>query len=165
MLRNRFADLAASLRDWPSLAGWGRAGLELVWAVPLMLVLAHLGGLVRWEGPPDLNTSLRLAASLFIVPALGEELLFRGLVIPRTRPGPRWLALSAALFVLWHPLQALTIGPPWAAAFIDPWFLAATAILGTALARIYAATGSLWPCIAAHWLIVLSWKTLLGGPF
>jgi predicted Abi (CAAX) family protease len=44
-------------------------------------------------------------------------------------------------------------------------FLAAVAILGAALGRIYVVTGSLWPCIFAHWLIVLGWKALLGGPF
>ena len=100
-----------------------------------------------------------------LAPALGEELLFRGFLIPRRPPRARWIALSAALFVLWHPLQAWTIGPPWAAAFLDPWFLAAAAVLGVALGRIYAATGSLWPCVAAHWLVVWGWKALLGGPF
>ena len=108
---------------------------------------------------------LGLAATLFVVPALGEEILFRGLLIPRDRPGVGAILLSVLLFVLWHPLQALTIGPPWAAAFLDPWFLAAVAILGLALARIYAATRSLWPCVLAHWLVVLGWKTVLGGPF
>ena len=96
---------------------------------------------------------------------LGEELLFRGLVIPRSGSRAGWIALSVILFVLWHPLQALTFGPPWAGAFLDPRFLAAVAILGTALARIYAVTGSLWPGVLAHWLVVLSWKTWLGGPF
>ena len=109
--------------------------------------------------------SFGLAASLFLAPALGEELLFRGLIIPRGGPKARWIALSASLFLLWHPLQAATIGPPWASAFLDPWFLAATAILGLALGRIYAATGSLWPCVLLHWLVVFGWKALLGGPF
>ena len=109
--------------------------------------------------------SLGLAATLFVMPALGEELLFRGLLIPRDRAGPGWIALSVLLFVLWHPLQAVTIGPPWAAAFLDPWFLACVAILGLALARIYSVTRSLWPCIVGHWLIVLGWKAMFGGPF
>ena len=108
---------------------------------------------------------LALAATLFVAPALGEEIVFRGLVLPRRRPNLGRIGLSVLLFVAWHPLQALTIGPPWASAFLDPWFLAATAILGTALARIYAATGSLWPCVAAHCLVVFGWKAFLGGPF
>jgi len=165
MIRARLADLAAGLRSVPGLAGWGRAALELGWAVPLMLIVAHLGGLVRFQAPPDAITSLGLAATLFVAPALGEELLFRGLVIPRARPTAGWIALSAALFVLWHPLQAVAFGPPWASAFLDPWFLAAAAIVGIMLARIYAATRSLWPCVIAHWLVVAGWKLLLGGPF
>lgn len=130
-----------------------------------MLVIAHAGGLVRLGNTPEAITALGLAASLFFAPALGEELLFRGLLMPRRASGASWIALSALLFVLWHPLQALTVGPPWAGAFLDPWFLATVAVLGVALGRIYAATGSLWPCVAAHWLVVFGWKTLLGGPF
>ena len=165
MIRARLADLAAALRHLPSAAGWGRAALELGWAVPLMLLVAHLGGLVRLQSPPDASTALGLAATLLVVPALGEELMFRGLLIPRDSPAVKAMALSVLLFVLWHPLQARTIGPLWAGAFLDPWFLAAAAILGVALARIYAATRSLWPCVLAHWLVVLGWKMLLGGPF
>lgn len=130
-----------------------------------MLLLAHLGGLIHIQSPPHASTSLRLAATLFVAPAFGEELLFRGLIIPRERPEPKWLLFSVVLFVAWHPLQAMTIGPPWAGAFLNPWFLAATTVLGAALVRIYAATGSLWPPILVHWLVVLGWKLLLGGPF
>ena len=161
----RFADLADGLRRWPGVAGWGRAGLELGWAIPCLLVVAHLGGLVRLQSPPDTITAVGLAATLFVAPALGEELLFRGLLIPRERPRKAGVALSVLLFIAWHPLQAVTVGPPWAAAFLDPWFLACAGILGLALARIYIATRSLWPCVAAHWLVVFGWKTLLGGPF
>jgi predicted Abi (CAAX) family protease len=164
-MRSRLADLAAGLRTGPGLSGWGRAGLELGWAVPLMLVVAHLGGLIRIQSPPDAITMLGLAATLFLAPALGEELLFRGLLIPRERPTAIAMALSVLLFVAWHPLQAVTFGPPWARAFLDPLFLAAVAILGVALARIYAATRSLWPCVLVHWLVVFGWKTVLGGPF
>jgi len=165
MLSARLADAIAGLRCWPGPRGWGRAALELAWAIPLLLLVAHLGGLIRLGGSPDPITSLQLAATLFFVPALGEELLFRALIIPRKARRQWWLALSVALFVLWHPLQAFTFGPPWAGALLDPWFLAATAILGIALGRIYLATSSLWPCIAAHWLIVLGWKLFFGGPF
>ncbi len=164
MIRARLADLAAGLRHVPGAAGWGRAGLELGWALPLMLLLAHLGGLIRLQSPPDATTALGLAATLFVAPALGEELLFRGLLVPRDRPTIAAMALSVLLFVLWHPLQALTLGPPWAGAFLEPWFLATVAVLGAALARIYVATRSLWPCVVAHWLVVLGWKLLLGGP-
>lgn len=165
MLKARLADIYRALRHWPDLSGWRQAGLELCWALPLMLLAAYAGGLVRLQDPSDLVTIIALAFALVVAPALGEEVLFRGLIIPREPPSGRWIAASSILFVLWHPLQAVTIGPPWAEAFLDPWFLATVAILGVALGRIYAATGSLWPPVAAHWLVVFSWKAWLGGPF
>ena len=165
MLKARLADVYCALRHPPPRSGWSRAGLELCWALPLMLLVAYAGGLVRLQGAPDLSTIVGLAATLVVAPAMGEELLFRGLLIPHDAPPARWIAVSTFLFVLWHPLQAVTIGPPWASAFLDPWFLAAVAILGVALGRIYAATRSLWPCVLAHWLVVFIWKVWLGGPF
>lgn len=155
----------AGLRQFPGARGWGHAAIELGWALPLILLVAHFGGLIGWHGDPDASTVAWLAASLFVAPALGEELLFRGLLIPRSGPRARWIAFSTILFVLWHPLQAVTIGPHWSGAFLDPWFLAVVAVLGIALGRIYAASGSLWPCVLAHWLVVFGWKALLGGPF
>src|SRR5690349_13340237 len=107
MIRARLTDLAAGLRHVPGAAGWARALLELGWALPLMLLLAHLGGLIRFQSPPDPITALPLAATLFVAPALGEEMLFRGLQIPRDQPTIAAMALSVLLFVLWHPLQAL----------------------------------------------------------
>jgi uncharacterized protein len=165
MIRSRLRDVWRAMRCWPDRAGWLRAGRELGWAVPLLLLTAYVGGLIEPTGPSNVQRLAVLAVSLLIFPALGEELLFRALLISRERPG-RWaLAISTLLFVLWHPLQVVTIGPPWARTFLDPWFLACTGLLGFALARIYAATGSIWPCVAAHWLVVFCWKALLGGPF
>ena len=164
-MKGRVVDLIAGLRCLPGLPGWSRAGIELAWALPLVLIVALGGGLVGWHGVPEASTAAWLAATLFLAPALGEEVLFRGLLIPRRGRKAPWIAISTALFVLWHPLQALTFGPPWSTVFLDPWFLAAVAVLGVTLGRIYAATGSLWPCVAVHWLVVFGWKALLGGPF
>ena len=165
MIGRQLSDIAAGLRCWPSLRGWARAAVELAWALPLMLVFAHVGGLIRFGEGPQASTAFALAASLFVAPALGEEILFRGLLVPRSGAKGGAILFSTLLFVLWHPLQAMTFGPPWAEAFLDPWFLAAVAVLGLALGRIYAASGSLWPCVAAHWLVVFGWKVSLGGPF
>lgn len=161
----RADDVLAALRTWPGGAEWKRAGMELLWAIPLLLLIAWPGGMISPASPPAAGELARLAATLLIAPALGEELLFRAALIPREPPRGGWMLVSVLLFAAWHPLQAVTVGPPWAGAFLDPWFLACVTVLGIALARIYAATGSIWPCLLVHWTVVLGWKALLGGPF
>ena len=164
-MNGRLGDVVASVRHLPDRRGWLRVAAELLWAMPLLLLIAYAGGLARIVEPPDSAALLQLGATLLVAPALGEELLFRAAIIPRERPRWPWLAFSVVLFVAWHPLQVVTFGPPWAGAFLDPWFLFAVAVLGVALARIYAVAGSIWPCVLAHWLVVFVWKVLLGGPF
>jgi predicted Abi (CAAX) family protease len=101
-----------------------------------------------------------------VAPALGEELLFRAALLPA--PGvraPAWRsAVPVLLFVLWHPPQALLFGPHWEAVVLDPWFLAAVAVLGTALTRLYLATGSIWPPVLLHWATIVGWKAWFGAP-
>ena len=102
-----------------------------------------------------------------VAPALGEELLFRAALLPQPeeRPLPAGpLMLSVTLFVLWHPIQAPLFGPHWGQVVLNPWFLAAVAAFGLASARIYWKTGSIWPSVLLHWMIVVGWKALLGGP-
>jgi hypothetical protein len=77
-VRDRFADLHAGLRCLPDRHGWRKVALELGWPLPLMLVVAHLGALVRFAPEGDASTLLRLGATLLIVPALAEELEFIG---------------------------------------------------------------------------------------
>jgi predicted Abi (CAAX) family protease len=159
------ADSLAAIRTLPGIDGWRRTLVETALALPLLLIVAHIGGLLRPGLPTDATTALTLAATLFVIPALGEELLFRAMMIPRDRPTSFSIAVATLLFILWHPLQAVTIGPSWASAFLDPWFLACVGILGLACGRIYAATRSLWPPVLVHWLVVFGWKVFLGGPF
>jgi predicted Abi (CAAX) family protease len=158
--------LQAALVTWPDAQGWMRIGRELLWVLPLVALLAFATGLARFE-PMGFGTGwLGFFFGLMLVPALGEELVFRALLVPR--PGmafPAWQAvLVVALFVAWHPFQALTFGPPWSAIFLDPRFLVIVAVLGTLLVRIYRATGSIWPCVLIHWLVVAAWKLLFAGP-
>ena len=149
----------------PPRRAWGVLAIEAAWSLPLAACLCAFGGLADfgWTDDPDLL--LRLALVALVAPAFGEELLFRVLLLPP--PGepvpPARLLLSAALFTLWHPPQAL-FGPHWAQVVLDPFFLAAVFVLGIALGRLYARTGSIWPCVILHWISVVGWKALLGGP-
>lgn len=163
---NLVGRLGEAILKRPGGRDWSRFLREMAWVVPLLLVFGHLGQLIAWR--PALNAELvRLALLALIVPALGEELFFRVALLPRPASPrfPVWpVALSTALFVLWHPAQALVFGPHWAEVVLNPWFLAAVAALGLALSRLYLATGSIWPSVALHWLVVVGWKLLLGGP-
>jgi predicted Abi (CAAX) family protease len=122
---------------------------------------------MHWQPRFDMEL-LRLALVALVAPAIGEEILFRAALLPApdsSRPLPYGpLLLSVALFVLWHPLQALVFGPHWRETVLDPWFLASVAAFGVASARLYWNTGSLWPPVALHWMVVVAWKALLGGP-
>ncbi len=156
-----------ALKSWPDATQW-IAALRL--AVPALAIVAALGFLAEWfvwSPVTDMTALLFTAGILFFVPALLEELVFRGVLLSwLTQLTPRWGAwLSTLLFVAWHPLQALTVGPPWADMFLRPSFWIATLILGIILSHIRIRSQSLWPVILIHWFAVLIWKSLLGGPF
>jgi predicted Abi (CAAX) family protease len=141
--------------------------MEGAWLLPLLLLLGTAGGLMHWRPTFD-ATTLKLAIVAIVAPAFGEELLFRGAILPKPQasaPLPIMpLALSVLLFVLWHPLQIFVFGAHWAETMLNPWFLAAVAAFGVASARLYWKTGTLWPSIGLHWLVVVGWKALLSGP-
>lgn len=112
---------------------------------------------------PSAFASMMLLA--IFVPALAEELVFRGLLIPND--GTRrmiMLAASTGLFVLWHVVEALTFLPGAEALFLRADFLILAAGLGLACGILRMRSSSLWSAIALHWLAVVVWKGCLGGP-
>ena len=157
----------AALKVWPDAARW-RSDVAL--AVPTLLVMAGIGYLSGWisfSPVSDGQIILTAVVVLFFVPALIEEIFFRGLLLGwLTKITPRWSGwLSTLLFALWHPLQAISFGPPWASVFLQPSFIIATFIFGIILTHIRIVSGSLWPVIMIHWIAVLLWKLVWGGPF
>ncbi|WP_373490675.1 type II CAAX prenyl endopeptidase Rce1 family protein [Parasphingorhabdus sp.] len=156
-----------ALKVWPAAGRW-KAIAAL--ALPTMAIIAlagYLGGWLYLDPVTDLPSALIAALILFFVPALAEELVFRGVLLSWFARFSQRLGnwLSILLFVLWHPVQALAFGPPWAAIFLQPSFLFATFILAIVLTHIRIASQSLWPVILIHWLLVVLWKLLFGGPF
>jgi predicted Abi (CAAX) family protease len=112
---------------------------------------------------------IALPVSLFFLPAIFEEIVFRGFLLPhkgRVVPNIHLLfyaAFSIAAFVVWHPLNAMTINPPAYSMFTDPVFLCLAALMAIACTITYLKTGSLWVPIAIHWLTVVVWVFFLGG--
>ena len=140
---------------------------EMIWLVPALGICVALSDTMQWSPVFDAST-LRLALVAILIPSLGEELLFRVALLPKPEPETAMpkvrFAAALVLFVLWHPLQALFTTDARAAIFLDPWFLLAVAALGAACTRIYWASRSIWPAVFLHWLAVVGWKALAGGP-
>jgi predicted Abi (CAAX) family protease len=104
---------------------------------------------------------------LLLIPALAEELVFRGLVLPSPIEGVGplamvpWVALSVGLFVAWHGLWwRLPSGPGQRR---KGRALVWMALLGGACALAYVASHSLWPPVLLHWLALVRWR-LERGP-
>ena len=147
-------------RDWAELAAATAA---------LTLVVGPLGfwtGLLTWRPRPPGEVAI-LALSALIAPGLGEELPFRGLLIPDRRETHRaWLAVavSTVLFCLWHVVEATTFLPKAGPLFLRPDFLAWTVLLGLACAALRRRSGSIWTAVLLHWVAVVAWQGWLGGP-
>lgn len=132
----------------------------------MIAAAAFATGLARIAPLPIGWAWIRYALSLLVVPSLGEEILFRGLLVPPAgQPmSPLAALVAVAAFVMWHPLQAVAFGPPWAATFLDPAFLVVVTVLGVTLVWMYRRSGSIWPGVILHWLVVAGWKLVCGGP-
>ena len=120
-------------------------------------------------GVIDHPISIALPFSLFVFPSLLEEAFFRGILIPNnaaTQSKSRiatYIAVSTAAFVLWHPVNALTINTAAAPVFLNPVFLLIVALLGITCSVSYILSRSLWTPIIIHWLTVVVWVIFLGG--
>lgn len=154
-----------SLTTWPTAQGWGLGAVVGAAALAIELAIGLAGGVLR---PAPADWSVLPGALLLAVfaPALGEELVFRGLLVPgREETGRPWPAIltATAAFVLWHVVEALTFMRAAAPVFLRPDFLATTAVLGLACGFLRWRTGSLWPVVLLHWLEVAGWQIWFGG--
>jgi predicted Abi (CAAX) family protease len=169
-LRQRWGDLRDAVTMLPTRDAWTRCALLyvlfLVCAVPVGLV----SGLLQ-PGMPDLSpaAALGVALTLVIRPALIEELIFRGLLLPRRSDAlsrPRLYATIAGallVFVAAHPLNALLFWPAVVGLFTNPAYLTLAALLGLTCTAAYLSSGSIWPPVAIHWVTVTVWILWLGG--
>jgi predicted Abi (CAAX) family protease len=74
-----------------------------------------------------------------------------------------WATLSLFLFVIYHPLNALTFFSQGRETFFDPIFLCLAAGLGIICTITYYQTGSLWLPVLIHWLVVVVWLLCFDG--
>lgn len=134
----------------------------------LALSVGFSVGFLRWH-PQIGKRSLANMVMAFFSPALLEELVFRVAWLPHPSEGVwptswlLWAVSGLVLFVIYHPLNALTFYPRGYPTFFKTIFLSLTGLLGLACTLGYALTGSLWVIVVFHWLVVMGWLFILGG--
>jgi predicted Abi (CAAX) family protease len=151
----------------PGVTDWLMAAAALL--IYRAMALTWGQGFLRrqvWKAPR--SAQVKLALKLFFMPALGEELLFRVLLLPAPWTATwliwtAWALGSLLLFVLYHPLQALTFHPAGHPTFCDRRFLTLAALLGATCTVTYALTSSLLLITLIHWIVVWVWLSQLGG--
>jgi predicted Abi (CAAX) family protease len=117
----------------------------------------------------DMWVMIVLPISLFFIPSLLEEIVFRGFLLPhRERKIPTiclllYSVFSVVVFVVWHPINAMTINPSAYPMFTNPLFLCIASLMAIACTITYLKAGSLWVPVAIHWLTVLVWVFFLNG--
>lgn len=132
------------------------------------LVLGLGPGPLRWD-PVLLEWTPLIILRLLVTPTIIEEIVYRGLLIPRNiqRRGLVWVVLaigwSTLPYVVSHPLSALTLNPETSEYFLDPAFVIIITLLGITCAHSYVVSRSLWCPILIHRFTVLAWIFLLGG--
>ena len=162
-LRRAFTTLPAA-RTWLTCASV--YAIFLVVAAPIGLV----SGLLRPDMPHlAWRDGLVTAVLAFIQPALFEEIVFRGLLLPLdVRPMVRWRVvivggLALTVYIASHPLNAWLFRPQVLTLFSSQAYLVLTTLLGLTCTATYWLSRSIWPSVFIHWLTVVAWIDLLGG--
>jgi len=138
--------------------GW-RDGVEALFLLLALGGLAVTLGTFRLAGESPPIGGLEFAVLAFFIPALAEELAFRGPLHPRA---PVWSLISLSAFIAWHPIQVWLGLPAAQPLFLEPVFLVMAGALGLACTISRIRSNSLWPPVLIHWIAVLAWKALSG---
>ncbi|WP_208099188.1 CPBP family glutamic-type intramembrane protease [Nostoc sp. 106C] len=129
----------------------------------------YLGFLKFGFGQFKIEESIKILAICLFTPAITEELFFRVLLLPHVTEdvsrNKKWLwgGISLVIFIVYHPLNALTAYPAGFPTFMNPVFLLQAAFLGIVCTIAYFQSGSLWPSVVMHWVIVVVWLLFFGG--
>jgi predicted Abi (CAAX) family protease len=144
-----------------------RDGFEFAVAAAGFALAAGLagGGLLHWS-PRSGAQIAGIAAIAFLIPALGEETVFRGLLVPDRGEaiaafGP--IVASTLLFIAWHGAETLWL-PGARAIFLRADFLMLAGLLGLACAILRRRSGSIWTAVLLHWSAATVWIGFFGGP-
>jgi predicted Abi (CAAX) family protease len=166
--------LWAGIVTLPNLGGWlmtcGLLGVYSLVALPIGWKSGFLT-FDRQFGSLDLplGQNIRSVIHLLFLPAIFEEILFRLLLIPHPIETAistdiyQSSAISLGLFIIYHPLNALTFYRAGNPTFMDWRFLTLAGLLGIVCTIAYLLTGSILAAISIHWIVVVVWLKVFGG--
>ncbi len=147
----------------PNRGDWQYAmGLLIAFAIVYLPIGFSLGFLAI-DVQLSVWTILGVLFSAFLMPGVNEELLFRAIMIPHTterisvKKRQFCVLLSWILFIGYH------LHPFVPSFFRTPAFLIGAALVGVVCTLSYYRSGSIWPSIVLHWLIVVAWLLVFGG--
>lgn len=154
----------------PSIEAWLNVVVLLLLYASVALPFGFWGQFLDIE---TLQASWRVFAGItaksFIMPGVVEEILFRVVWLPHPSEHPSasqlwlWGAIALVLFVVYHPLNGLTLFRQGRKVFFNGIFLVLAALLGIVCSIAYCVSGSLWTPVVIHWLVVVIWLLFLGG--
>ncbi|MEM9904258.1 MAG: CPBP family glutamic-type intramembrane protease [Cyanobacteria bacterium P01_D01_bin.44] len=157
-----------ALSTLPNTSDWFVAGLLLTAFALVGLPFGFWTGFFRVALIKDWKIVIPTVLVALPYPGIFEEVLFRVLLIPRpdtVSPERLWLWAIASLiiFIVFHPLNALLLMTDRRETFYNPIFLTLAGLLGVVCTLSYLQSGSLWPPVILHWLMVIIWLLGLGG--
>ncbi|HEY9810339.1 MAG TPA: CPBP family glutamic-type intramembrane protease [Halomicronema sp.] len=126
-------------------------------------------GFLSFQPKKSLGVVLGVIFGSLLHPAFFEELFFRVLFLPHRSENVSglglwgWMLLSLICFIVSHPLNAIIFFPLAKEVFFDPIFLFLAGVLGVGCTVVYWYSGSVWPAVVLHWVVVVVWLLLFGG--
>ena len=154
--------VSSGLRRWPSFHEWALAASIALVFLTAASAIGFGSGLFRLA--PDIDADLlRIALIAILLPAIGEEIVFRGCLVSKNSG---WVRCAVALlaFVAWHPMNTHLFFPEAVSLFGDGRFLLTVGLLGFSCLFVWQRTQSLWPSVMLHWITVVLWKAFIEGP-
>ncbi|NEQ25773.1 MAG: CPBP family intramembrane metalloprotease [Microcoleus sp. SIO2G3] len=160
----------AAISTIPETEAWLQTVGLLILFTLVALPLGFFSGFLQVEVlKTSWKTVLGIIATSLITPAVTEELFFRVLFLPQTTESVSisklwlWGIISLVMFIVYHPLNALSFFSQGLETFFNSAFLLLATLLGITCSLAYLHSGSLWTPVVIHWLAVVVWLLFLGG--
>lgn len=162
--------LRVAFSTLPNIPTWLTTIVILLVFTAIALPLGFYFHFLKLEFLPNSPVKIiAIIAGCLFIPAMLEELLFRVLLLPHLTENPRitqqffWGFIGVIAFVIYHPLEGLTVYPPGRQTSLNPVFLLLVGLLGIACNTVYYQSGSIWTVVFIHWVIVVTWLLFFGG--